>query len=88
MKVFYQKQSWQPLKPGDPESATVEDVEFPQDLFEDLNKVLEQSQGLLPPTTRKFQGWDVGLLERFDWTDVSKAEGESDHVAVVNNSDD
>ncbi|KAJ4372165.1 hypothetical protein N0V83_003938 [Neocucurbitaria cava] len=88
MKVFYQKQSWQPLKPGDPESATVEDVEFPQDLFEDLNRVLEQSQGLLPPTTRNFQGWDVGLLERFDWTDVSKADGESDHVAVVNNSDD
>ncbi|KAF1839916.1 uncharacterized protein K460DRAFT_349397 [Cucurbitaria berberidis CBS 394.84] len=75
MKVFYQKQTWQPLKPGEPESATVEDVEFPQDLYEELGKVLEESQGWLPPTTRRFQGWHVGLLQRFDENDVWKAEG-------------
>ena len=27
---------------------------------------MEDSQDVLPATARKFQGWDVGLLERFD----------------------
>jgi len=66
MKVFYQKQTWQALKPGEPESASIEDVEFPVDLYEELDKGLERSQRLLPPTAKKFQGWDVGLLERFE----------------------
>ncbi|KAI4920589.1 hypothetical protein J4E85_009356 [Alternaria conjuncta] len=66
MKVFYQKQTWQALKPGEPESATIEDVEFPAGLYEELEKGLERSQRLLPPTAKKFQGWDVGLLERFE----------------------
>jgi hypothetical protein len=65
IKVFYEKQTWQPLKPGEPESASIEDVEFPRDLYEELDKALSGSQRLLPPTARKFQGWDVGLLERF-----------------------
>ena len=77
MKLFYQKQTWQPLQPGEPESATVEDVEFPRDLFEELGRILEQSQRLLPPTAKRFQGWDVGLLERFDAQDVWRVEGES-----------
>lgn len=70
MKVFYQPQTWSPLKPGEPESATIEDVEFPEQLFEDLRRTLEESQGLLPATARVFQGWSVGLLERFGIGDV------------------
>jgi hypothetical protein len=66
VKVFYQRQTWQPLKPGEPESASIEDVEFPQNLYEELDEALSGSQRLLPPTARKFQGWDVGLLERFE----------------------
>ncbi|KAF1836714.1 hypothetical protein BDW02DRAFT_587222 [Decorospora gaudefroyi] len=66
VKVFYQTQTWQPLKPSEPESATIEDIEFPGDLYEELDRALQQSQRLLPPTARKFQGWDVGLLERFE----------------------
>ena len=27
---------------------------------------LDESQDVLPATARTFQGWDVGLLERFD----------------------
>lgn len=74
MKVFYQRQTWQPLKPGEPESATIEDVEFPEQLFKDLERTLEESQRLLPPTARKFQGWDVGLIDRFDLRDIAKPE--------------
>lgn len=55
-----------PLRPGEPESATIEDVEFPQELYEELEKSLDDSQDVLPATARKFQEWDVGLLERFD----------------------
>lgn len=66
MKIFYQKQTWQPLQPGEAENASIEDVEFPEDLYVELDHALQQSQLLLPPTAKKFQGWDVGLLERFE----------------------
>lgn len=74
MKVFYKQQTWQPLKPGEPESAGIEDVEFPEELFHELSTALRKSQSLVPPTARKFQGWDVGLLERFDIRDVQKQQ--------------
>jgi hypothetical protein len=66
LKVFYQSQTWQPLKPGEPESASIDDVEFPADLYAELDAALRGSQRLLPPTARKFQGWHVALLERFE----------------------
>jgi hypothetical protein len=66
VKCFFKKQKWAPLQPGEPESATIEDVEFPGELYEELVKSLIESQDVLPATARKFQGWDVGLLERFD----------------------
>lgn len=66
MKIFYQRQTWAPLQPGDVESASIEDVEFSKDLYNELDQALRQSQRLLPPTAKKFQGWDVGLLERFE----------------------
>ncbi|KAJ4287960.1 hypothetical protein N0V90_011975 [Kalmusia sp. IMI 367209] len=62
MKVFYQRQTWVPLKPGEPESALVEDVEFPGDLFEELGRALDTSQDVLPASARKFQGWEVGIV--------------------------
>jgi len=74
MKVFYQPQTWQPLKPGEPESASVEDVEFPEELFLELRNALHESQKVLPPTARSFQGWEVGLLERFDGRDLVRSE--------------
>jgi hypothetical protein len=71
MKVFYQKQTWKPLEPGEPESASIDDVELPEELFEELDRVLGDSQNVLPPTARKFKEWDVGLLHRFDIGDVA-----------------
>lgn len=70
MKVFYQKQTWSPPNPGDPESASEEEVPFPEELFGELEAALKRSQGLLPSGARRFQGWDVGLLERFDIQDL------------------
>jgi hypothetical protein len=78
MKVFYQPQTWQPLKPGEPESASIEDVEFPEELFLELRKALHESQKVLPPTARNFQGWEVGLLERFDGRDLLRGEEQRD----------
>jgi hypothetical protein len=75
MKVFYQPQTWHPLQPGEPESASIEDVEFPAELFAELSSVLEKSQKVLPPTARKFQGWEVGLLQRFDAGDLRVGDG-------------
>ncbi|KAJ8104581.1 hypothetical protein OPT61_g10681 [Boeremia exigua] len=66
LKCFFQKQTWRPLQPGEPESATIEDVEFPRELYEELESSLDESQGVLPATARKFKEWEVGLLERFD----------------------
>lgn len=78
MKVFFRKQTWQPLQPGESESASVEEVEFPEDLYEELEDALRLSQRLLPPTTKKFQGWDVGLLERFDVGEMAKVNSYDD----------
>ena len=78
MKVFYKKQTWSPPKPGDPESASVEDVEFPVELFWELQRGLEEGKGLLPAGARGFQGWDVGLLGRFDLEDVKIDESAKD----------
>jgi hypothetical protein len=74
VKIFYKKQTWQPLQPGEPESASVDDVEFPTQLFHELERGLKESQQMLPPTARSFQGWNVGLLERFDVGLQSSAE--------------
>lgn len=79
MKCFFEHKTWRPLRPGEPESANIEDVEFPEELFEELKTVLERSQRVLPPTARKFQGWEVGLLQRFDLGDLTlKDMGEED----------
>ncbi|EMD94286.1 hypothetical protein COCC4DRAFT_190293 [Bipolaris maydis ATCC 48331] len=85
MKIFYKRQTWEPLRPGDAESASIEDVEFSKDLYDELDQALRQSQRLLPPTAKKFQGWDVGLLERFEvveggmgWVGEEDGEGQEE----------
>lgn len=75
MKVFYEKKTWRPLQLGEPESASMEDVEFPEELFEELGIALERSQRVLPSTARKWKGWEVGLLQRFDKGDLLKEVG-------------
>lgn len=70
MKVFYQSQTYTPPQTGEPESASIEDVAFPKELFEALERTLKESQKLVPASARRFQGWEVGLLERFDLGDM------------------
>jgi ubiquitin-protein ligase E3 D len=69
MKIFYRRQTYAQPKPGEAESATIEEVVFPTDLYNELSSTLEQSQRILPASARKFQGWEVGLLERFNVDD-------------------
>lgn len=77
MKVFYQYQTYAPPKPGEPESASIEQVSFVQELYDVLERGLKESQQLLPGSARKFQGWEVGLLERFDTGDVKPVKLET-----------
>jgi hypothetical protein len=72
MKVFFKRETWAPPQPGEPEKVDEEEVVFPMGLFEELGRVLSVSQNILPVGARKFQGWEVGLLERFDIGDVKK----------------
>ena len=81
MKVFFERKTWQPLQPGEAESASIEDVEFSQDLYEELDKALRQNQRLLPPTAKRFQGWEVGLLERFEVAEAGMGRADVDMLA-------
>ncbi|KAI0577234.1 repeatdomain containing protein [Pyrenophora tritici-repentis] len=64
MKVFFERKTWQPLQPGEPENAT-----------------LRRNQRLLPPTAKKFQGWEVALLERFEVAEAGMGRAEGDLLA-------
>ena len=66
MKVFWRRQTWASPKAGEPEKADEEEVEFPEELYAELEGALVGSQAVLPGGARRFQGWEVGLLERFD----------------------
>lgn len=70
MKVFWKREAWAAPKTGEVEKADTEEVEFPGALFGELREALEGSQGVLPVGARRFQGWEVGLLERFDGVDL------------------
>lgn len=63
MKVFWKEVT-------DEEAAklidTVEEVPLPTNAIQQISACLHDSALLLPPSTRKFQGWDVGLLERWE----------------------
>ena len=48
------------------DSATHEEVSLPVETIVKVEKCLRDSAAFLPPSGRKFQDWDVGLLERFD----------------------
>jgi hypothetical protein len=82
MKVFYKRREWRELKPGEREEVGVEDVVFPAGLYRELERGLEEGKNVLPVNARVFQGWHVGLLERFDVDEggdrdgVNKEEGD------------
>lgn len=76
IKIFFEEKSYDVAKPGEPESANVEDVALPKILFEELGLALRNSQKLLPLNARTFKHWNVGLLERFEPQEVG--QGNSD----------
>lgn len=47
---------------------------FPPHVYESLRRTLENSRLILPESARKFQDWNVGLLERFSWEDVAGSD--------------
>jgi hypothetical protein len=49
----------------DKQSMSEGEIEMQDFEFEALKRSLEQSAGLLPESARRFQDWDVALLERF-----------------------
>jgi len=47
-------------------TSGVQDISLPSDAIEQVIRVLQESNTLLPPTERLFKEWNVGLLERCD----------------------
>lgn len=63
MKVFWKSVSEQE---ADKLMNTAEEVPLPSEAIEEVSNTLHKSALMLPPSARKFQGWDVGLLERWE----------------------
>ena len=69
---------WKPVedvaKVMDENHFSHEHLVFPPHVYTTLKSTLENSQFLLPLSARKFQEWNVGLLQRFSWEDVSGSD--------------
>lgn len=80
MKVFYQDVSDVDglLNPGGPDesgtraatSFSLEELELPGSIYEEILHVLARSNEMLPVSARRFREWKVGLLSRFEKTRV------------------
>jgi ubiquitin-protein ligase E3 D len=69
MKVFWQMVSVEEaIVLMDKEG--VEEVALPQEVIIEIEGCLRTSAGFLPPSARKFQEWEVGLLERYEQRSV------------------
>ena len=69
MKVMWQIQSGS----ADKEAKTsfrYESLSLPANLISPMQKALEDSQEMLPPSSRTFNEWKVGLLQRFSIHDM------------------
>lgn len=73
MKIY-----WKPLadaaKVMDEHHFSHEHLVFSPHVYTALKQALEASEFLLPQSARKFQDWNVGLLQRFSWEDVSGSD--------------
>ena len=47
-------------------SNGVEEMYLPFEAIDGIASCLQSTSSFLPPSARKFQDWDVGLLERYD----------------------
>jgi hypothetical protein len=72
-------------------STSYEHLLFPSSLYIALLEALETSKQLLPAVARKFQDWDVGILERFDASDMGFVDifepGDDEENKVVSQED-
>lgn len=65
MKVFYcSAANTQELL--DKNTITMEELFLPDPILLDFHHVLQKSTNLLPISARKFQSWDVALLDRWE----------------------
>lgn len=55
------------------DDAAVEEISLPENVLLELLDTLDASTKLLPFSIRKFQSWDVAVLDRFD--DIWKGRG-------------
>ncbi|KAL2066218.1 hypothetical protein VTL71DRAFT_2289 [Oculimacula yallundae] len=64
MKVF-----WRPISVDEAktllDAETADELVLPEDIVVKIEGILRDSALCLPPSARKFQDWDVGLLERY-----------------------
>ncbi len=74
MKVF-SKPIPNPRELLETRSASHEEVNLPEDVYERVRKVLERSAVRVFESSRGFEGWDAGLLERFDGEGEGEGEG-------------
>lgn len=65
MKVFWKAVTAETAKTL-MESTGVEEVLLPTEAIYGIERCLRSSSLFLPPSARKFQNWDVGLLERYE----------------------
>jgi hypothetical protein len=65
MKVFY-KHLPNPEEFLDKNGSNCEELVVPRDDLTDFAQTLEQSTEILPDSARKFQDWQVGLLDRWE----------------------
>ncbi|KAJ5162307.1 hypothetical protein N7492_007699 [Penicillium capsulatum] len=76
MKVFFQETSdvntLLDRDLGKPSPLSVEEVELPSMIFEVLENALRGSNQMLPLSARRFNEWQVGLLNRFNRKDLSR----------------
>jgi hypothetical protein len=79
MKIFYKSISV-PKEVLEKNSFSHEQLLFPKNVFEALKYALEESAALLPVEARKFQDWNVGLLQRFEEGDF---QGEDRNVGIT-----
>jgi hypothetical protein len=48
------------------ESDGIEEMSLPVETIQEIEASLKRCGQFLPPSGRRFQSWDVGLLERFE----------------------
>lgn len=64
MKVLWKHASVGEAK-GLLDKEKAEDITLPDDVVLEIETCLRESARSLPPSARLFQGWNVGLLERY-----------------------